>query len=249
MRSIAGKVAWVTGAGSGIGRAGALALAEDGAELVLSGRREPPLEETAAAIREAGGQAMVEPLDVADKGAVGAAVDRIEARLGRLDILVASAGINVPDRNWDNVSDDSWARIIDIDLSGAFYCSRAVLPLMRAQHDGLIINIASWSSRHVSFLSGPAYAAAKHGMMALNESINIEEAGHGIRACAVCPGEVATPMLEQRPSPVSPEAVARMIQCADLGEVIRFVAQMREGVCLNEILLTPTSSHMYRGHA
>ena len=174
MRSIAGKVAWVTGAGSGIGRAGALALAEDGAELVLSGRREPPLEETAAAIREAGGQAMVEPLDVADKGAVGAAVDRIEARLGRLDILVASAGINVPDRNWDNVSDDSWARIIDIDLSGAFYCSRAVLPLMRAQHDGLIINIASWSSRHVSFLSGPAYAAAKHGMMALNESINIE---------------------------------------------------------------------------
>ncbi len=121
MRSIAGKVAWVTGAGSGIGRAGALALAEDGAELVLSGRREPPLEETAAAIREAGGQAMVEPLDVADKGAVGAAVDRIEARLGRLDILVASAGINVPDRNWDNVSDDSWARIIDIDLSGAIY--------------------------------------------------------------------------------------------------------------------------------
>ena len=211
--------------------------------------REAPLEETAARIREAGGHALVEPLDVTDKGAVGAAVGRIEARFGRLDILVASAGINVPNRNWADVSDDSWERIIAIDLSGAFYCARAVLPLMRAQRDGLIINIVSWAGRHVSYLSGPAYASAKHGMMALSESINIEEGAYGVRACAVCPGEVATPLLEQRPSPVSPEQAARMIQCDDMGEVIRFIARVRKGVCLNEILISPTWSRMYRGDA
>ncbi len=248
MQSIAGKVAWVTGAGSGIGQAGALALAEDGAELVLSGRRAAQLEETAAAIRVAGGQALIEPLDVADKDAVSAAVGRIEARFGRLDILVASAGINVPNRYWADVSDDSWERIIAIDLSGAFYCARAVLPTMRAQGDGLIINIVSLSGRHVSYMAGPAYASAKHGMVALNESINIEEGPSGIRACAVCPGEVATPLPKQRSNPVSPEDAARMIQCEDMGEVIRFIARMPKGVCLSEILISPTWNRMYDGY-
>ena len=237
MESIAGKVAWVTGAGSGIGQAGALALAEAGVELVLSGRREALLEDTASRIRAAGGQALIEPLDVTDKDAVSAAVVRIEARSGRLDILVASAGINVPNRYWSDVSDDSWEQIIAIDLSGAFYCVRAVLPTMRAQLDGLIINVVSLSGRHVSYLAGPAYASAKHGMMALNESINIEEGPAGIRACAVCPGEVATPLLKQRSNPVSAEDAARMIQCQDMGEVIRFVARMPKHVCLSSPLI------------
>ena len=247
MKSVAGKVVWVTGAGTGIGQAGALALAADGAELVLSGRRPAPLEETAARIAAAGGRALVEPLNVADADAVRAAVARIADLHGRLDILVHSAGINVPNRTWAEVTDEAWERLVAIDLSGAFHCAHAVLPMMRAQRDGLIINVASWASRYVSYLSGPGYAAAKHGMLALSESLNIEEGRYGLRACALCPGEVATPLLAQRAIPVPAEAAARMIQCEDMGEVIRFVARMPERVCLNEILLSPTWNRGYRG--
>ena len=249
MDSVADRVVWVTGGGSGIGEAGALALAEDGARIVLSGRREALLEATAQRIRNGGGEAHVEALDVADKDAVTAAASRIETQFGRLDVLVSSAGINIPNRTWADVDADGWDRVIAIDLSGAFYCAHAVLPMMRAQRDGLIINVASWASRHVSFLSGPAYAAAKHGLLALSTSLNIEEGRYGIRACAVCPGEVATPLLKQRRAAVPEEEEARMIQCEDMGEVIGFIARMDKRVCVNEILLSPTWNRSYRGDA
>ena len=130
LRNLENKVAWVTGAGTGIGEAGAIALAEVGMHVVLSGRRMAKLEEVAA---KCGGSTSVEMLDVADKDAVADVAQRIIATHGRIDVLVASAGINVKNRNWHNVSLDDWDSVIRIDLDGAFYCCKAVLPAMKAQ--------------------------------------------------------------------------------------------------------------------
>ena len=143
MNSIEGKVAWVTGAGTGIGRGGAVALAKAGAKVVLSGRREAPLEDAQKRIADAGGKAVIELLDISDADAVYAVADRIKERYGRLDILVNSAGMNVPKRRWKDIDANGWHTVVDIDLNGAFYCSHAALRMMREQRDGLIINISS----------------------------------------------------------------------------------------------------------
>lgn len=240
MQDLTGQVAWITGAGTGIGEAGAIELAKLGCPVVLSGRRKAPLDALADQITADGGEASVEPLDVSDKSAVAATVDRIIERHGRIDIGVFSAGINVTDRSWPVVSTDSWDDVINIDLNGAFYCCHAVLPTMRAQGGGLIMNISSMAAKRVSALPGPAYHAAKHAMNAMTASLAVEERNNGIRATAICPGEVATPILDARPVPVSDEDKARILQSEDLGALIRFVAQMPASVTLDEILITPT---------
>lgn len=240
MEALDGKVAWLTGAGSGIGRAAAVALAREGMRVVLSGRRQAALAETAGLVRDAGGEAVTAPLDVSDSEAAAAVAEIIGARYGRLGVLVNNAGVNTLERHLPELTADDWTRIVDVNLNGAFYCARAALPMMRAQGDGLIINVSSWAGRFNSYLSGPAYNASKHGMLALNASLNMEECRNGIRACAICPGEVATPILDARPVKLSDEDKARMLQPEDLAETIVFVARMPSHVCLNEILISPT---------
>ncbi len=243
--NISGQVAWLTGAGSGIGEAGALALAGAGVKTVLSGRRVTRLEQLAEKINSQGGFASVEPLDVASKDAVDKAAKRIAASLGRIDILVHSAGLNIRERGWDKLSPADWNQVIDVDLNGAFNCCHAVLPIMKAQNGGLIINISSWAGRQVSRVSGPAYSAAKHAMNAMNESINMEQCQYGIRACAICPGEVATEILDKRPVPVSDEDRQKMVQSEDVGDLILYVSQVPAHVCLNEIVISPTWNRGY----
>ena len=242
MRDVSGKVAWITGAGTGIGEGGAVALAQAGMKVVLSGRRRDQLEEVAA---RCGDGASIEVLDVASKDDVNAVVGRIVETHGRIDVLVASAGINVKARNWHNVSLDDWDDVIRIDLDGAFYCCKAVLPTMKAQGDGLIINISSWAGNQVSVVTGPAYTAAKHAMNAMNESLNMENCQFGIRACAVCPGEVATPILDNRPIPVTDEDRAKMVQSEDCGDLIRFLAELPAHVCINHLTISPTYNRGY----
>ena len=247
MQSIEGKVAWVTGAGTGIGRAGAVALAGAGAKVILSGRRVPQLDDVAACIADAGGVAEVEPLDIADVEAVGVVAAGIVERHGRMDILVNSAGLNMPNRRWRDITDESWSTIIDVNLNGAFNVSHAAVNVMRAQRDGLIINVSSMASQRVGGVSGIAYTAAKTALNTMNESINHENCHLGIRACALCPGEVATEILKLRPEPPSAEEQARMVQEEDVGETILFIAQMPPHVCLNEIHITPTWNRSYIG--
>ena len=242
LRDLTGKVAWVTGAGTGIGEGGAVALAQAGMHVVLSGRRRDKLEAVAARCQ---GRASIAELDVADKQAVSGVVQGILDTHGRIDVLVASAGINVKSRNWHNVSLEDWDQVIRIDLDGAFYCCKAVLPTMKAQGDGLIINISSWAGKHVSIVTGPAYTAAKHAMNAMTESLNMEACTYGVRACAICPGEVATPILDNRPIPVDEEERARMVQSEDCGEVIRFLATLPEHVCINDLTISPTWNRGY----
>ena len=130
-RSIKGEVAWVTGGGTGIGQAGALRLAAAGAKIVLTGRRREPLEETAKMIRDKGGEAIVAPADMSKRDEVEAVAKRIADEHGRCDILVNSAGINVRNRKWADVDPSAFDSVMDANLSGPFYATAAVLPMMR----------------------------------------------------------------------------------------------------------------------
>jgi NADP-dependent 3-hydroxy acid dehydrogenase YdfG len=234
------RVAWVTGGGTGIGEAGAEALAADGWTVVVSGRRKQELDRVVAKITEKGGKAEAIALDVSNKADVNKAADAIVAKHGRIDLLVNSAGVNVPKRSWEEFDLDGWNKVVDINLNGVLYCMRAVLPAMRKQKDGCIINVASWAGRHVSKMTGPAYTTTKHAVLALTHSFNMDECVNGLRACCLSPGEVATPILKSRPVVPSAEEQAKMLQPEDCGRTIAFVASMPPRVCVNEILISPT---------
>ncbi|MCX7371999.1 MAG: SDR family oxidoreductase [Alphaproteobacteria bacterium] len=239
------KIAWVTGAGSGIGEACAIGLAQDGYEVVLTGRRREPLEVVAKRIKEAGGRAHVKPADLTRAAAVQKVVDFIAAKLGRLDLLVNNAGLNILDRTWDKLTPEGIDDVIGANLNAAFYCARAVLPMMRAQKGGLLLHTASMAGRVVSTLSGATYTAAKHGVVAMSHSINMEECGHGIRSTVMCPGEVNTPILDKRPNKLSAAQRAEMAQPEDCAALVRFIAGMPAHVCINEVLITPTRNRGY----
>ena len=237
-----GKVAWITGGGSGIGLAGAIEFVNAGATVVISGRTEATLKD---ALKQVKAESVV--CDVAQKGDVAKAAAEIQKRHGRIDILVNSAGINLPKRNFRDVSNEGWDQIVAVNLSGMFYCVQAALPGMRARKDGLIINISSWAGRYASVLTGPGYNATKHAVIALTESINLEESAHGIRATSVLPGEAATPILEKRPVPPTAEVRARMLQPEDLGRTLAFIATLPARVCINEIIVSPTWNRFLLG--
>jgi len=245
MISLAGKVAWITGAGTGIGLAGAKALADAGATVVMTGRRKEVLALEAEKIRIMGGKSEVEALDVSNAKAVKKAASAILSRHARVDILVNSAGLNVPNRYWKNQTVEGWKEVIGINLDGSFYTTYAVLPSMRARKDGLIINVSSWAGVFHPKLTGAAYNASKHAVTAMTETINMEECANGIRGCAICPAEVATPIMDRRPVPPSSEDRARMLQPEDLGNTIRFIAQMPPHVCVNQVIISPTWNRMY----
>ena len=245
MKTLDGKLAWITGAGSGIGLAGAQALAQAGAVVVMSGRRADVLAAEAAKIKADGGVAEVEPLDVADAAAVKRVADAILARHGRIDILLNSAGTNTPQRFWTNQTVTGWREVVGINLDGSYFTIHAVLPAMRARRDGLIFNVSSWAGVHNPKLPGAAYNASKHAVTAMTETINMEEGANGIRACALCPAEVATPILDTRPVPPSAQDRARMLQPHDMGGTIRFIAELPPHVCINQLIISPTWNRMY----
>ena len=232
---LSGKVAWITGGGSGIGLAGAIELQKAGAKIVLSGRTRATLE---AAQKQVKADVMV--CDVGDKNEVASAAAEIHKRHGRVDILINSAGINLPKRSFRDVSNEGWDQIVAVNLSGMFYCVQAVLPGMRSRKDGLIINVSSWAGRYASTLTGPGYNATKRAVIALTEQINLEEATSYIRATSVLPGEAATPILEKRPVPPPQEERDKMLQPEDLGRTIAFIASLPPRVCINEIIISPT---------
>ncbi|SVA32724.1 uncharacterized protein METZ01_LOCUS85578 [marine metagenome] len=245
--SIEGKTVWITGAGSGIGRAAVNSLVQAGARVALSGRRVNPLEETLEMVQSINGNGIIVPVDVADSEAVLAAADEIRTELNQIDILINSAGINLPKRRYGEMKLGDWQRVIDANLNGAYNCIYAVLPEMRDRGAGLIINVSSWAGRHDSYVAGPAYGASKHAVSSMSATINLEEGRYGIRCCSLEPAEVATEILDRRPIPVPDEERARMLQPDDLGETIRFIAEMPAHVCLNEVLISPTWNRSHLG--
>jgi len=241
------RIAWVTGGGSGIGQAGAEALVDDGWTVVISGRRLEVLADAAKELAARGKTVDILPLDVTDAERVTGVASSILEKYGRIDLLVNSAGLNLPKRSWADMEVKGWDQIVDVNLDGLMYCMRAVLPAMRAQKDGCIINVSSWAGRIVSKMTGPAYTATKHAVLALTHSFNMDECQNGLRACCLCPGEVATPIMKMRPIPPSEEIMAKMLQPKDVGKAIAFVANMPPHVCVNEILISPTWNRAFLG--
>lgn len=242
---LTGKIAWVTGAGTGIGEAAALALAAEGATILLTGRRAAPLEDTAAQIRSAGGVAHVQPADLSLAAEVESVGRFIAETFNRLDILVNNAGVNIVERHWDKLTPSGIDTLIDGNLKSALYCITVALPFMRAQQDGLLIHTASVAGRFIGGLSGPIYTAAKHGVVAMSHTLNMEECIHGIRSTAMLPGEVATPILDRRPVPVTPEERARLVQAADCGDLVRYIACLPAHICIPEVMITPAWNRSY----
>jgi NAD(P)-dependent dehydrogenase (short-subunit alcohol dehydrogenase family) len=240
-------VAVVTGAGTGIGRAAALAFAAEGAHVALSGRRSGPLEEVAQAIRtqtdsggSGGAEVLVAPGDVSDPADVARLFDAVLARWGRVDVLLNNAGINTKARNLHDISIEDWQRVVDINLSGSFYCARRALQTMRRQHSGTIINLVSGAGKRAGAIAGVAYSASKFGQAALTQSINEEERAFNVRACSVFPGEVDTPIIDLRPVVPSAEARAAMLQPEDVAAAILLVATLPPRAAIDELVIRPT---------
>lgn len=239
MRQLVDKVVVVTGAGTGIGAAIARGFAEAGARVAFVGRRPEPLAAVAAGLNAE--RVLLHSCDVSDRGAVETLASAIEAEWGAVDVLVNNAGINTNPRSVGEVAPEDWDQTIAINLTGMYNMVRAVLPGMRRQNDGLVIAVASIAGLRASKLAGAAYSASKHGAVALTNSINEEEVASGIRACAICPGEVETPILAQRPEPVSAQRRAAMLQPEELAQAALFVASLPARACVPLLVIKPTT--------
>jgi NAD(P)-dependent dehydrogenase (short-subunit alcohol dehydrogenase family) len=233
----------VTGAGSGVGRAIALRFARESWQVALVGRRREPLEETAGLIAAAAGPAaagrvLLQQCDVSQPSGVEAMGKSVLAHWGQVDVLVNSAGINVPQRGLKVLSVEDWQQVLATNLHGAYYCVRAFLPGMRERGGGTIININSDVGKAARDLAGAAYVSSKFGLRGLTQQINAEERNNGIRACSICPRDVNTPLLDRRPEPPPPDVRARMIQPEDLAVCAWLVATLPSRVVLDEISLS-----------
>jgi NAD(P)-dependent dehydrogenase (short-subunit alcohol dehydrogenase family) len=231
----------ITGAGSGVGRAITVRFAAEGWQVALVGRRKEPLEETASLLGSASGASdgvATFSCDVSAPDEVAAMGDAVLGRFGSVDVLVNSAGINVPQRSFSTLSLDDWHAVLATNLHGAYYCVRAFLPTMRARRTGTIININSDVGKAARDLAGAAYVSSKFGLRGLTQQINAEERGNGIRACSICPRDVNTPLLDKRPQPPSAEMRAKMLQPEDLAACAWLVATLPARVVLDEISLS-----------
>jgi NADP-dependent 3-hydroxy acid dehydrogenase YdfG len=238
------QVAVVTGGGSGIGEAIAKALAEDGYSVAILGRTEEKLRRVAEEIKSFG-EAVYFVCDVSDRPAVDHVFAEIIQTMGAPAVLVNSAGINVIRRSMEALAPEDWDRILAVHATGTYNCLRAVLPGMREAGSGLIINISSIAGKRALELAGVAYCAGKFAMTALGMAAGLEERYRGIRITNIYPGEVNTPILEQRPEPVPPERRAQMLQPDDLAEIVRTIVRLPPRAHVWEVVVTP----LYQAYA
>jgi NADP-dependent 3-hydroxy acid dehydrogenase YdfG len=231
------KVAIVTGAGSGVGRAVALWLAREGWQVTIVGRRAEQLRETA----QLAGQGHVHPcpFDVADPKAAPAVVEAVVQKFGAVHALVNSAGTNLPRRGLDVLSVEDFHRLVDVNLHGTFHFVHAALPVMRKQGEGTIVNVVSDAGLIANAKAGAAYVASKFGVTGLTQSINAEERDKGIRATAVFPGDIDTPLLEKRPNPPTPEARAKMLQPDDVAACVMLAINLPQRAVVEQLLVRP----------
>ena len=233
------KTAVVTGAGSGVGQAIALALAKQGWRVTLVGRRAETLSETVKQAGSLDGQFLVCPCDIGDAGAVARMAQRVLAEFKQVEVLVNSAGTNAPRRALEILSLPDYHAMIAANLNGAYYCVQAFLPQMRARQSGTIVNIISDAGKQASPKAGPAYVMSKFGLAGLTQSINAEERAHGVRACAIFPGDIDTPLLDKRPQPPPPEARTKMLKPGDVAECALLCINLPPHVIVEEILVRP----------
>lgn len=237
-------VAIITGASSGIGAATAHALAHEGARVALLARRAERLEELAGQIHAQGGTALAIPMDVTDEAQARAAVQQSLETWGQVDILVNNAGVmyNGP---IDGASTDDWRRMVDINVMGLLYMTHAVLPIMKQQQRGHIVNISSVAGR-LAFANSAVYNATKWGVVGFSEALRQETFQHNIRMTIIEPGLTDTELIDQIAHDATREAFQRRMQAMqplrgeDVANAIRYAVTQPPHVNVNEILLRPT---------
>jgi len=226
----------VIGGGSGMGRSTArLLAAKDSYDVAIGGRTLKKLNEAAE-----GTSIRVQTIDVADRASVNAYFQWAEAEFGGpVDVMVNAAGINIPNRSMQEMTPEQWDQMIAINLTGAYNCINAILPNMRSRNDGLVINISSVAGKRAIALAGIAYSASKFGMTALGTCVANEAAVDGVRVTNVYPGEVDTPLLKQRPAPVTEEHRGRMLQADHVGELVVSLIELPKAVHVPEVVVKP----------
>jgi NAD(P)-dependent dehydrogenase (short-subunit alcohol dehydrogenase family) len=230
----------VTGAGSGVGRACVLKLATEGWAVALVGRRADALAETIAHADSAAQARLLPcPCDIGDPEAVTRTVAAVVDRFGRVDALVNAAGTNIPRRAFGELTLEDYHATLATNLHGAFHCTRAVLPVMRQQGTGTIINVNSEAGLRASAKSGAAYVVSKFGLTGLTQTINAEERAHGIRACSIFPGDIDTSLLDKRPEPPPAAARARMMRPEDIAACIWLALSLPPRAVVEELLVRP----------
>lgn len=233
-----GKIALITGGGTGVGQAIAQSFAEAGAQVIITGRRQEKLAQACAAIQTP------KPVryfvaDVADLTQVAALIEWINGNFGPLDIVVNNAGVNIRERRIEELKPEAWQYVFDVNTNGVFNVIQAVLPQMRARRDGLLITVSSLGGVRPSTLAGAAYSASKHAVNALMQVIALEEKDNGIRSTILAPGEINTPILDDRPVKVSDEHKARILQPEDVAMAALFIASLPARVHIPELLIKP----------
>jgi NADP-dependent 3-hydroxy acid dehydrogenase YdfG len=241
MSDLSGKGVLITGGGSGIGLAAARLFLQEGAKVAIAGRKAAKLQRAADELN-AGDRLTHHAADVSDPGQVQKLVQQATQALGRIDVLVNNAGLNIKDRAFRLLTVESWKNLVGSNLEGAFYCINAVLPQMLARKDGLIININSISGKRASPLGGAAYSAAKFGLRGLAMGLAAEEKDNGIRVANIYPGEVDTPILANRPTPLSEEHRKTILQPEDVAAAILFVAKLPARATIPELVITPAKA-------
>jgi NADP-dependent 3-hydroxy acid dehydrogenase YdfG len=240
MGKLDGKVAVITGGGSGVGRATALLFLREGAKVVIAGRDGTKLADVAAAAK-AGTNLRTIPTDVTSPAQCQTLIQTATEAFGRVDILVNNAGANLKARTIRELTPEAWDRMIRTNLDGAFYCTKAVLPQMFDRKDGMIVNVVSVAGKRANPLGGAAYVAAKFGMGGLGLVLSNEEKDSGIRVSNIYPGEIDTPILKERPKPVTEEQRAVILKPEDVAEAVLFVASLPPRVSIPELVIKPTA--------
>ena len=232
----------ITGGGTGIGAGIAKELAIAGAKVSVGGRREAPLRTLSDSV-DSPNPIRTCVVDVANNDSIKAFFSDVRNNVGPVDILVNSAGINIVNRRMADMDPDDWDRVMQINASGAYRCIHQVLPSMRDRRDGLIINISSVAGKRAIALGGIAYCASKFAMTAMGTAVANEVSEQGIRVTNIYPGEVNTPILENRPVAVSDEHKASVLQPEDIAGIVLAICQLPPRACVPEIVIKPTIQH------
>ena len=229
---------FVVGGATGIGQAIAYTFAREEDTVAIAGRREAKLEAASQAY-DGPGEIRFHTMDVADRDSVKAGFDWFHSEFGQIDILVNAAGINIKDRTMAAMDPAEWDKVLAVNATGAYNVMNSVLPSMRERRTGTIINISSIAGKRAIELGGIAYCASKFAMTALGTAAGQEEAENGVRITNVYPGEVDTPLLEQRPNPVSDEHRSRILQAQDVAELVLTICRLPQRAHVPEIVIKP----------
>lgn len=237
--NLRGKNVLLTGGGSGMGKATALALAKNGANVAIAGRNKENLASTVS-LAQATEKISAKEADVTDRYSLEDLFQWFDVEFGTLDYLVHAAGINVAMRSMEELSPDDWDKLIQINLTGSYNVLRLTLNRMRPLKKGLIVLINSVAGKRSVPLAGIGYNASKFGMSGLGIGVAEEERNNGIRISNLYPGEVNTPILENRKEPPGEEHRQSILQAEDVASVILHLCQLPERVHIPELVIKPT---------